>query len=902
MPRNVHIIPHTHWDREWYRTFQSFRMELVDLGDEVLRLLEDDPDYRHFMLDGQMAAVDDYLEIRPSNLARLGRLAEAGRLVMGPWYILMDEFGVSGETIVRNLAMGLDRADDFGGAMAVGYLPDMFGHIGQMPQILDQFGFADAVVWRGVPAEYTEAPAFEWVAPDGSSVHAQYLPWGYGNGVGLPPDAPALIRRAELFCARAGNAAGTDDAPVLFMHGTDHRHPIPELPDMVAEANASQDDWHFEISTLADYIAEQRATQTPAKTWQGELRSGARANLLMGVTSNRVDVKIAAARAERSLERLAEPLCALFSPPEAWPAAFLAQAWRRMVHNSAHDSICACSHDDVVLAVLDRFAEAQAIAEGLVERAKLAAYRLGAPAFTDPSVPGAIVVNPTARTRAGLVEVRVPEGPAPEGTQELWHLPARLPFVTRHGAAAVEFFGVIDDQLGDVHEVTLTPTDSGLDIDLHVDPRRFGLLDPTRPRATLEQFVAEHPDRPVRFFYVTEPEHRVLAHVDAVPGFGWKAWRPGAVQTSVRVDDDGRGMANDVVAVRLDDDGTFSVNGHGGLGLLVDEGDRGDTYNFCPTADGVVSRGLSDTTIETLEAGPLRARLQLTGTAHWPERALGEERIGDVPVRVVTEIELRAGEDLVRVAVHLDNHTRDHRLRAWFPLPEATATSTAECAFGVVERGLDAEGGPSEPALPTFPSRRFVVAGGLCVAHEGLNEYELVDIAGEGPDRRAAQLAVTLLRATDMLSQLPMPTRPLPAGPLVRAPGAQVQGEHTFRYAVHVGDADPFAIADAAFIDLQVAGVHVPGTGTPAPSGGAAAPEEGALLEISGAEVAAVHRLDDDPEVLEVRVFNPTASTTTVQLPGRSGHLVDLRGEGDEAFADSFELRPWGIQTVHLDR
>src|SRR5438309_8568636 len=155
MPRTVAIVPHTHWDREWYSPFQTFRLKLVDLLDELLPALEADPSYARFMLDGQMAVVDDYLELRPHAEERLRRLAASGRLSMGPWYVLMDEFCVSGETIVRDLQLGMERAAAFGGAMDVGYLPDMFGHVAQMPQLLRLAGFEHAVVWRvarpGVP-------------------------------------------------------------------------------------------------------------------------------------------------------------------------------------------------------------------------------------------------------------------------------------------------------------------------------------------------------------------------------------------------------------------------------------------------------------------------------------------------------------------------------------------------------------------------------------------------------------------------------------------------------------------------------------------------------------------------------------------------------------------------------
>ena len=205
--RRVAIVPHTHWDREWYQSYQEFRLNLVDTLDTLLGLLESDDSYPYFMLDGQMAVVDDYLEVRPEGEERLRALAAAGRISMGPWYILMDEFLASGETIIRNLQMGLRRGAAFGGTMDVGYLPDMFGHIAQMPQILRQAGLSDAVVWRGVPSAITRT-GFDWEAPDGSTVRAEYLPEGYSNGAVLPDDAKALVRaRRPTSSSRTANSS-----------------------------------------------------------------------------------------------------------------------------------------------------------------------------------------------------------------------------------------------------------------------------------------------------------------------------------------------------------------------------------------------------------------------------------------------------------------------------------------------------------------------------------------------------------------------------------------------------------------------------------------------------------------------------------------------------------------------
>ncbi len=412
--RTVAIVPHTHWDREWYSPFQTFRLRLVDLLDEFLPALEDDLSYARFLLDGQMAVVDDYLEVRPEAEPALRRLAATGRVAMGPWYTLPDEFLVSGETHIRNLQLGLERAAGFGGAMDVGYLPDMFGHIAQMPQILSQFGFGHTVVWRGVPSA-VDRTAFWWSAPDGTTVRAQYLArGGYGNGAAIPDDAKALVRRVSAHEHELGEMLV---GGILFMNGTDHQVPQPWLGRIVAEANGIQDDYDFVVTSLAEFLTGPAATTEGLPSWEGEMRSGARANLLMGVGSNRVDTKQLAARAERWLEQLAEPLSALFLPPAAWPDALLKIAWREVVRNAAHDSICACSHDDVVTAVNHRYAEARHIAEGLTDRAVKA---LGA----SMAESGPVVVNPTARRRGGVVEIVLDDDRPIAGTQVLRVRPA----------------------------------------------------------------------------------------------------------------------------------------------------------------------------------------------------------------------------------------------------------------------------------------------------------------------------------------------------------------------------------------------------------------------------------------------------------------------------------------------
>ena len=869
--RRVNIVPHTHWDREWYLPYQSFRLKLVDLLDGLLPQLEADPSYAHFLLDGQMAVVEDYLAVRPAAEERLRALAMTGRVAMGPWYALPDEFLVSGETLVRNLQRGLRVAARFGGAMDVGYLPDMFGHVAQMPQLLRLFGFEHAVVWRGVP-RVIDRSGFLWTSPDGSTVRAEYLPVGYGNGALVPDDAKALLRRISEFEAEQGDLL---TGPILWMNGTDHLMPQPWLGRVVSEANGvDASDYELHICSLAEHVQGAPTDGLPA--WTGELRSGAGANLLMGVASNRVDVKQAAARTERSLERLAEPLSALFLPPEHWPAALLDAAWLEVIRNSAHDSICACSVDEVCDAVLHRFAEATQIAEGLTTRAVDA---LGA-TITGT---GPVIVNPSAHARSGIVELRLPGTKVPPGCQLVSERPAERMLVTDSPVATATVMVNELEYIRSILSLTIeTPAGEPL---LHVEREAAGSLITPPIRQAVRAIRKEHAGEKVQVRVTTKPAITVLARVHDISGYGWQSWT-GTSAPVEPVAATEAGLTNGRIRVEIDPtSGTFAIDGHAGLGALVDGGDVGDTYNWCPPDHETLIERPSSVTTQVLEAGPLRARVAIARTYGLPTHVAGSGRTGHLPVEVTMVLELRADEDIVRVEVAFDNHgLRDHRLRVHLPLPEPARSSQAECAFAIVERGLVAEGGPTEMALATYPSRRFVSAGGLTVVHEGLLEYELVDL--DEAATTAHTLALTLLRCTGMLSQGPMATRALPAGPFTPMEGPQQQTQVAASFAIHLGSRHPYELVDEA---------HLPFAVTRANNG--PQPTEGQALSISGAQVSAIIR---EAGAIHIRVFNPSDAPTQVHIAGRRGWLLDLRGRPQRAFEETFELAPWQIATAAL--
>ena len=913
-PRTVAIVPHTHWDREWYASFQEFRVQLVTLLDELLPLLERDLSYARFLLDGQTAVIDDYLEIRPEAAATLRRLAAAGRLSVGPWMILMDEFMVSGETIVRDLQAGIARATELGGAMPVGYLPDMFGHVAQMPQILRQAGLDHAVVWRGVPSDITQT-AFWWEAPDGSRVRAEYLYGSYSNGRDLPDDAKQLVGRARSYELELGPAALPGGA-MLLMNGTDHQIPQPWLGRVVAEANEIQDDYRFVVSSLPEYLAEQPTDGLA--TWHGELRSGARANVLMGVASNRVDVHQACAAAERALERRAEPLSALLLDPDGYPDALLDVAWHQLVLNSAHDSSCACSDDEVVDHVLVRYREARQIGDSLTREAL---HRLAAD--VDAPASSTVVANPTAADRGGLVRGFVPgEGPVHFVADDGTPCPAQIVGMIGGDGFTATVEGskvrwVVDMMRGPelagtrIADYERADRDDGT-VEFVLRGARQGEttieLDPVR-----DEVLALGAQGATVRLRVTLPAARdVVFAADPVPGFGWRTYRAvdgdGPV-TAVAAGPDPEGtvaLANEHLTVTVDGTtGTFTVDTDDGLhlpglGRLVDGGDGGDTYNYSPPAEeDLVVEHPETVAVTTLETGPARARVLIEATYRWPTHAIGDavacsrrsDELVDVPVR--NTLELRHDERFLRIHTELDNVCRDHRLRAHFPLPAPVTGSDAECAFAVVHRGLTAEGGPGEVGLPTFVSRRFVDTDGLAVLHDGLLEYEVV---GDG-----TELALTLLRATGYLSRIALPLRPDPAGPPMPVEGAQLRGPRAFDYALlphQSGGVDGLSNLYRAADDFLVPLERARGGGV----AGATRPPTGQALAVRGAEVSAVRR---EPGGLVVRVFNPSPEPATTEVDRdaapATGWVVDLVGRPSERFEGTVVLRPWQLATLRLD-
>jgi alpha-mannosidase len=361
------VVPHTHWDREWYLPFEQFRLRLGAVVDGVLDTLERDASFTSFTLDGQAIVLEDYVDVRPENEARLRALLAAGRLEVGPSYVLPDEILVGGEALVRNLLLGRRVCRRFGvEPSSAGYLPDSFGHPAQLPQLLAGFGIRTLLFSRGLGDQIEDVGVvFRWRARPAEVVACQMLPH-YDNFARLTwfHDAEERVRAIVQRFGELVQRAGGDQ--IVLANGSDHLPVEPELPEMLAGLEETLGA-PFRIGRYEEHAPQ--PDELPV--YEGELVGSRLQNLLRGVNSARIYLKQANERTERRLLSI-ETAAALRSlrREAAYPAADLRLAWRDLLRNHPHDSICGCSCDEVHRDMLVRYEQLDRTLD-LVEREAL---------------------------------------------------------------------------------------------------------------------------------------------------------------------------------------------------------------------------------------------------------------------------------------------------------------------------------------------------------------------------------------------------------------------------------------------------------------------------------------------------------------------------------------------------
>ncbi len=929
--RTIHLVSHTHWDREWYLPFQTFRLKLVGLVDRLLDLLKSDPEYRYFMLDGQTIVLEDYLLMRPERRAELQAHIRSGRILIGPWHILPDEFLVSPEATIRNLLQGRRTAREFGEPMAVGYIPDTFGHIGQMPQILQGFGIQNACVQRGVSDEPCE---FWWLAPDGSQVFTGYLRDTYANAALL------LEYRGEDFMQEVRReldslAPYAHSSHVLLMQGNDHTRPAAQTSAAIKAARSPLEPDLLLHSNLPAYLEAARQEiacgDPPIPALHGELRAFGRHNLLPGVLSTRVWIKQRNHECETLLEKWAEPFSTFASDHTlaggdgeaaeriSNPASILRQAWRMLMECHPHDSICGSSIDQVHAEMRPRFDQVEQIGEEItrqsLESLALAVDSANPEGSAEP-LAAVVVFNPTAGPRSEIASFPIPVSPGLEieivdaagermpgelGENNVREIARET--LDREGLLVLlggvqggkvsgvmaplegmSIQGVHFQQRGAAEGIDVTLSEKG-------EPNQEVLLQ------AMQHLAGVISDPTVETFVLT-------AHVAArqasfvarqVPAYGYKTfWARPSRHPEPRADSPKpKIIENEFFRLEASaEDGTLilidkrSGQTFPGLNRFQDGGDSGDEYNYCPPAqDELISarvQSISSTVSAVRQSLNLELALLLPGGLS-PDRQRRSSEILEMAIGTCASL----SPGIPRVDIHtvVDNPAGDHRLRVHFPAPFDLHAAGEKAAYdGHFEVVLRPSSIPAfddswtEWPRPEHPQRAFVDLSdgrlGIMVANRGLREAEALQ-NGLGQ----AEIALTLLRCVGWLSRDDLTNRRGHAGPGLPTPEAQMIGRWTFDYAIipHPGEweqACQQAYAFNAPFRAVIAGAHA-GSLPPAASMITVEPLEFVLSAIKAAE---------DGRGWILRGYNLSAAAINARIrPWRRFAKVELTNLAEES-------------------
>jgi alpha-mannosidase len=748
MTLDVHVVSHTHWDREWYNPLERFRQKLVALIDELL----DDPprDPESFLLDGQAIVVDDYLDVQLDRFNELAGLIQSGRLEVGPWYVLADELIPSGEALVRNLLAGRRVLRNRFGATSppVLYCPDSFGHPAALPSIAAGFGFPVIILWRGYGgARWPSGDTARWVAPNGDSAVLYHLPRdGYEFGSHLPSEADAA--RARWARMRSELEPRSTTSVVLLPHGADHHARQADHDAALGALIAAARDDNAHLSSLVAFATAlaENAEQADLPVIRGELRdSYGYTWTLQGTFATRAHEKRINAAVERLLLREAEPWAAIAAPRFA-SQRLLEKAWTTLLSAHPHDTLCGCSIDDVAEAMELRLRSAGNQAIGIRDDAIMALIGhdpVAARAATERWTPIVVVRNPAPRVRSGVAIVDaeefvadVPVGPG----SALKETP--LATVGR-GKPRIGGLG------------SLQVLSKRLEYSRTESPRHYpdnDLVSTTRVAAWVSQV----------------PAYGVVSHA-----IGSK--RPNAAACPDRVEVTKMSLANGNVSITVGADGVVSVGAGSrrvaSLFDIIDERDAGDLYTPAPRpkAYSVQFRGA-----RVVHRGPLRGELALS------YRVLSSQpRL--VSAELTIHLALDAASQLVGIEVRGENRSPNRRLRLAMRGDVRGGRIFADAAFGPVERKpivvSQAEALVEQPP-PTAPHHRyvsrFVEDSGFTIFSDGLGEYE---------PREDGSIAVTLVRGVGELSRNDLPERPGHAGWPVPTPRAQCIGPFEARFA-----------------------------------------------------------------------------------------------------------------------
>ena len=833
-----HVISGTHWDREWRFTAEQSLLRLAELIDELFEILEQNPDYKCFLLDGGTVVIEDYLNVRPENEERLRALMNAGRIQTVMWYTLPEMSTVAPESLIRNLLMGKRMADKFGGAVNAGYTATSYGQISQLAQIYSGFGMKSALSYRGTTKEQVP-PICRLESPDGTQIfhlrcfdevtrtnwfffpHYKLVLGKHPRDLSTvwdPADEPVHMADAGLYetafqLKNEKTAFNTDpeaireairmlgaqaepqmvNSQLLALDMEDNAVPYDQLPDLIAACNDAQDEYRIQQAGIDDYVDACLEGIDPdtVPVHQGEMRYTlveAGFNGLLGAThSSRMDLKLANDLAQRELIDVAEPLSAMSALlGGSYEKTLLDRAWLYLLKNHAHDSICGAAISQAHQDNPFRFRAATSIAQECSRKAceEIWSRIDTAGSFEDGDLTLTFFNTvPVARQR---IESVVVDTPRPDfGNFKVETCTGVGPIVEGFEPDKMltfQYFDLIDEAGNKIPYTILEREDIDMEVERKLDANAavFDIL-----------------------------RNRLLVDIE-LPPMGWRtlAVRPRlreyerdpqpAAERALIAAQNGT-LENEFIQVQINANGTIDyINKEtgkqmSGVHVFTDDASTGNAHKHSGVLRGSTVSSLCEPAHLTLvENNALRATWRIDLELPVPECAALDAKDRSrtlVNLSISTCVTLEKGSRKLEFKTTLENRAQDHRLRLLFPTGVQTDFAYADSPFDVVKRNIlwKQTKDNMEPHHPFQPMQRFVTVSdgneGVSFMSKGIGEYEVIDDA----DRT---LAVTLLRTTRVTMKANRGQ--MTPKELERSNGHQLQGKFEYEYALtaHAGSWD----------------------------------------------------------------------------------------------------------------
>lgn len=642
MGKKVHVVPHSHWDREWYFTTSRSKVYLMKDLHDVLDTLENDKEFK-FMLDAQASLLDDYLKWMPQDEERIKRFVKEKRLVIGPWYTQTDQMVISAESIVRNMYYGMKRCEEFGGYMNVGYVPDSFGQAGNMPQIYQAFGIKDSLFWRGVSDDMVKHTDYMWQGDDGSEVFVTQIPFGYYIGGNIPEEEPKSEEFWQSECFnKAGLRSSTDS--IYFPNGFDQAPVRKNLGKILADRRKSDPENEYKISTVEEYIAEVKSQNPSLETVYGELLIAKHMRIHKSIFSSRSDLKVLNTQVQNYVTNVLEPILVMaVQLGHEYPKETVKEIWKLLFENAAHDSIGSCIADTANEDVYVRYKQARDIAISLVEL-----Y--------------ARMISTSLQDKEGKIT---------------WTLFNTLPLERKE---TIEF-------------KTYIPNGEFSIIDVNGNNVPYTILE----KRDLTDYVLSQTIRlnPSKEIYIPEKvyEATLVISKEDILSFGYEQCQLVFGTDGHEKVDTRDALENEYYHISINEDGSFDVvekatnTVYKNQGILVENGDDGDSFNYSPPRNDLEVYSNAFKPVINIFGSSLIQKAEIQFNMQIPkdldQRAKG---IKDTELPVTLIVGLRKHSKIIDVTVKVDNHGLSHRLCILFDAQMATKFNIADQQFGSIQR------------------------------------------------------------------------------------------------------------------------------------------------------------------------------------------------------------------------